>query len=237
MAVEHRPLDSDVRSGPRYGILGGTFDPPHVGHLALAQEVYVRLRLDRVWFVPAGSPPHKAGRPMSSAVHRRAMVELAIAGDPRFALSAVELERSGLSYTSDTLATLRQEWGERAWMAFAFGWDMLLYLPEWHEPERVVASLDCLAAVHRPGTSTQSDELNALEARLPGLREKLTVLSSPQLDISASELRERVASGLPIRYLVPDAVCRYIEEQRLYRSDSAPSRATGHAGHDEEAPA
>lgn len=213
--------DSAVRGGPRYGILGGTFDPPHVGHLVLAQEVFVRLRLDRVWFVPAGAPPHKSGRVISAAEHRRAMVELAIAGDPRFALSTVELDRNGPSYTSDTLMALRGEWGEQAWMAFAFGWDMLLYLPQWHEPERVVSALDCLAAFHRPGTSTQAGELDALETRLPGLREKLEVLPSPQLEISASSLRERVASGLPIRYLVPDAVDRYIEDHGLYRLERA----------------
>lgn len=218
--AEPRTTKPDVRSGPRYGILGGTFDPPHVGHLVLAQEVYVRLQLDRVWFVPAGSPPHKAGRPISPAEHRRAMVERAIAGDPRFALSTVELDRAGPSYTSDTLATLRREWGEHTWMAFAFGWDMLLYLPHWHEPERVVATLDCLAAVHRPGTSTEAAELDALEATLPGLRKKLVVLPSPQLEISASELRERVASSLPIRYLVPDTVCRYIKEHGLYLEEA-----------------
>src|SRR6185312_16181246 len=91
--------DASVHSGARYGILGGTFDPPHLGHLVLAQEVFARLRLDRVWFVPTGSPPHKAGQRITAADHRRAMVELAIAGDARFALSAVELERAGPSYT------------------------------------------------------------------------------------------------------------------------------------------
>lgn len=233
-AIIQRLPDSVVRSGPRYGILGGTFDPPHIGHLALAQEVFVRLRLDCVWFVPAGSPPHKAGRPISAAEHRRAMVELAIADDPRFALSTVELDREGPSYTSETLIELRRQWGERVWMAFAFGWDMLLYLPEWHEPEHVIAALDCLAAVHRPGTSTQVGELDPLEARLPGLREKLVVLPSPQLEISASELRERVASGLPIRYLVPDTVCRYIEEHGLYLPDHATAGAAEPVGQDRE---
>lgn len=225
-ASEGASPDSAVRNGLRYGILGGTFDPPHIGHLALAQEVYVRLRLDRVWFVPAGSPPHKVGRHITAVEQRGKMVELAIADDPRFALSTVEMDRSGPSYTADTLTTLRAEWGERTWMAFAFGWDMLLYLPHWHDPERVVSMLDCLAAIHRPGTSARADELDALEAQLPGLREKLTVLPSPQLEISASEIRERVASGLPIRYLVPDAVCQYIEANGLYRSVRATKSTT-----------
>ncbi len=222
--------DSTVRGGSRYGILGGTFDPPHLGHLALAQEVFARLALDRVWFVPVGTPPHKPGRPIGAAAHRRAMVALAIGDDPRFALCTVELDRPGPSYTADTLVALRREWGEQTWMAFALGWDMLLYLPQWHEPARVVAALDCVAAVHRPGTSTRRDELAPLEARVPGLREKLVVVPAPLLDISASQVRERVASGLPIRYLVPDAVCRYIAEHGLYLPDHQGPGASARPG-------
>lgn len=200
-----------------YGILGGTFDPPHIGHLAIAQEAYVRLGLDRVWFMPAGMPPHKVGSEISPASHRRAMVERAIADDPRFGLLTVELERAGPSYTVETLSLLRRQWDSSTAMTLILGWDMLAYLPKWHDPAGVIAAVDQLAAVHRPGFEAQPSEVERLEAQLPGLTQRLVVLPAPQLDIAGTSMRERVASGLPIRYLVPDAVCRYIEEHRLYQ--------------------
>ncbi len=205
----------------RFGLLGGTFDPPHIGHLALAQEVYARLGLDRVWFLPAGAPPHKQGQPISAAQQRRAMVERAIAGDDRFALSAIELDRPGPSYTVETLRQLRVEWGGETQITFIVGWDMLAYLPQWHDAPGVLAALDQLAAVHRPGFVAEDEaqrQLAQLEAQLPGLRAKLRLLPAPQLEVASAELRERVATGLPIRYLVPDAVGAYIAEQGLYRS-------------------
>ena len=208
-----------MRTGVRYGILGGTFDPPHIGHLALAQEAFARLQLDRVWFVPAATPPHKRGQPISDAARRRAMVELAIAGDERFGLDTVDLDRSGPSYTVETLRRLRQRWGDEAWIGFIVGWDMLLSLPTWHEPVNTLATLDALIATRRPGYSEPDDDeqsLAELERSLPGIRAKLRMLSAPQLDISASELRERVAQGLPVRYLTPDAVCAYISSHGLY---------------------
>ena len=208
---------------PTYGILGGTFDPPHVGHLALAQEVYTRLALDRVWFVPAAQPPHKADHVISPAADRRAMVALAIAGDARFGLSTVELDRSGPSYTSETLALLRAEWGGAARMVLILGWDMLAYLPHWHEPGAVVACADQIAAVHRPGVAAPEGELARLEALLPELAEKLVVLPAPRLEISSSELRARVAAGLPVRYLTPATVADYIALRGLYRETPAPS--------------
>ena len=210
---------------PVYGILGGTFDPPHLGHLALAQEVYTRLALDRVWFVPAGQPPHKAGHEVSPAGDRRAMVELAIAGDSRFGLSTVELERAGPSYTSQTLELLRAEWGDAARMVLILGWDMLAYLPHWHEPEQVVARADQIAAVHRPGVAAPEGELARLDALLPGLAQKLVVLPAPRLEIASSELRARVADGLPVRYLTPAAVADYIALRGLYRDRAAEAQS------------
>ncbi|MFI5272858.1 MAG: nicotinate-nucleotide adenylyltransferase [Ktedonobacterales bacterium] len=218
-----------MRTGPGYGILGGTFDPPHLGHLTLAQEVYTRLALDRVWFVPAARPPHKAGHAISPAADRRAMVELAIADDQRFGLSTVELERRGPSYTADTVRLLRAEWGPAARMVLILGWDMLVYLPQWHAPEAVLAGIDQLAAVHRPGVPQPSGEVTRLEALLPGLKEKLIVLPAPLLDVSSSELRARVAADLPVRYLTPEAVGEYIALRGLYR---APARQ--HMGGDVE---
>lgn len=207
---------SETHKRPRYGILGGTFDPPHIGHLALAQEVYVRLALDCVWFMPAGTPPHKAGREISAASHRRAMVERAITDDHRFGLLTIELDRAGPSYTAETLHLLRQQWGMSTAITLILGWDMLMYLPKWYDPAGVIAEIDQIAAVHRPGFEVQPTELERLELLVPGLLQRLVVLPAPQLDIAATSLRERVASGMPIRYLVPDAVCHYIEDQRLY---------------------
>jgi nicotinate-nucleotide adenylyltransferase len=215
--------ESNVHKGPGYGILGGTFDPPHIGHLALAQEAHARLRLDRVWFIPAGQPPHKVGHVVSPAADRRAMVELAVADDQRFAVSSVELDRPGPSYTSETLRLLRAEWGAERRMCLILGWDMLTYLPHWHEPERVIATVDQIAAAHRPGVPEPAGELERLRQALPGLAEKLVILPAPELDVAATDLRERVASNLPIRYLVPDAVRAYVEAHHLYRSGPAPA--------------
>jgi nicotinate-nucleotide adenylyltransferase len=211
---------SGEHTGRRYGILGGTFDPPHVGHLIVAQEVAARLSLDRVWFLPAGTPPHKIGQHISPPADRLAMVSLAVAGNATFGVCAAELMRSGPSYTADTLTELRGHWGPDCEITLILGWDMVAYLPHWHAPERVIAQVNRLAAVHRPGTSARNEELERLESALPGLRSRLIVVPAPQVDVSASDLRVRVASGLPIRYLVPDAVCQYIDERGLYGMDA-----------------
>lgn len=212
----------DVRRRARYGILGGTFDPPHLGHSILAQEVYARLELDRVWFIPTGTPPHKPGANVTPAAERLAMVELAVAQDERFAVSPIELERAGPSYTVDTLRALRARWGDSVELYFIVGWDMLLYLPQWHDAAGVLAQLDALVAVHRPGFDADAEGLAQVRASVPELAEKLLLLGVPQVEISSSAIRERVVQGLPIRYLVLDAVRTYIEEHELYR----PARAT-----------
>ena len=216
-----------VRSGSRYGILGGTFDPPHLGHLALAQEVYTRLSLDRVWFLPAREPPHKTGRTISSAADRLAMLERATVGDERFAVSTVELERPGPSYTVDTLTELRARWGAEAWMALIMGWDMLLYLPEWRDAPGVIARTDQIVATHRPGVAASESDVARLEEQLPGLRDKLTLLPAPQLAVSGTEIRARVAQMLPVRYLTLDAVATYIEMRALYRVQDQAHQAGG----------
>lgn len=211
-----------VGAAPRYGVLGGTFDPPHLAHLVVAQEALVRLDLDRIYFVPTGQPPHKIGRPISPAADRRAMVELAIAANPGFALSTVDLDRTGPSYTAEMLHRLRAGWGRDAEIALLLGWDMLLDLPTWHEPAAVVAASTRIVALHRPGYTADPDQLSRLASALPDLPSRLVLLSVPQLAISASDLRQRVALSLPIRYLVPDPVLRYISEHGLYRT-SAPA--------------
>jgi nicotinate-nucleotide adenylyltransferase len=216
--MDDRLPGATARTGPRYGVLGGTFDPPHLAHLVVAQEVYARLALDRVYFLPAGQPPHKQGRAISPAADRCAMVERAIAGNAAFALSRVDVDRAGPSYTSETLRLLRAAWPPEIAITLILGWDMLLDLPTWHDPTAVVRQVACLAVTHRPGYDTDSTQLAALASVLPELREKLTLVPVPQLAISASDLRARVASGLPVRYLVPDGVAEYIAVQRLYRA-------------------
>lgn len=206
-----------VHARLRYGILGGTFDPPHLGHLVVAQEVYVRMGLDRVWFLPAGEPPHKAGKIISPATDRLTMVQHAIATDDRFAVSTVELERPGPSYTVDTLRELRALWGSDVWIVLILGWDMLDYLPHWYDAPGVIAGTDQIAAVHRPGFMVEEGDLSRLEEQLPGLREKVVLVPVPQLAISGTDIRSRVAQMLPVRYLLPDAVASYIDKRKLYR--------------------
>jgi nicotinate-nucleotide adenylyltransferase len=207
-----------VQNALRYGILGGTFDPPHVGHLVLAQEAYIQLSLDKVWFVPAGQPPHKTGLHITPAEVRSTLVSLAIEGDERFGLCRVELERTGTSYTVDTLRELRRVWGAEVWVCLILGWDMMSSLAKWHDPGGLVEQLDRIAASPRPGSPPRSADLDRLMEEVPGLRPKIEVLTMPQVDISATALRQRTSAAQSIRYLVPDAVCDYIAVHDLYRS-------------------
>ncbi len=202
-----------------YGILGGTFDPPHIGHLALAQEAFAQLGLDKVWFVPTGDPPHKPDHQISPAPDRLAMTRLAVNPDERFAVTDIELRLPTPSYTIRTLHALRAEWGSDVELTLIMGWDMLLNLPQWHDPAGIVAAADHIAAGHRPGYASEDAALHAVEAAVRGLQRKLQVLNGPLLDLSASELRVRLASGLPTRYLIPDAVRSYIQDHQLYEQN------------------
>jgi nicotinate-nucleotide adenylyltransferase len=186
--------------------------------LVLGQEAYTALSLDKVWFVPAGQPPHKLESTHTEADTRRHLVELAIAGDERFGLCAVELLRAGPSYTVDTLRELRALWGPQAWMCLILGWDMVSYLPNWHDPKGVLEQVDQIAAAERPGYQASDEELAGLALAFPDFREKVKVFSVPQVDISATALRQRVAAGQPVRYLVPETVRAYIEEHGLYQT-------------------
>ncbi len=203
------------RRSRRVGILGGSFDPVHYGHLVAAQECLARLGLDQVLFVPAACSPLKPDRPLTAAVHRVAMVELAIAGNPRFCLSRVDLERPGPSYTVDMLAALHRELGPAAELYLIVGMDSLRDLPAWHRPHEIIRQCR-LAAVPRPGVQCNMDEL---EARIPGVRTVLDMVPAPEIGISSTEIQSRVRAGLPIRYQVPEAVERYIQEHGLYRED------------------
>ncbi len=184
----------------------------------MAQEVYARLGLDRVWFVPTGAPPHKLNQEVSPAAGRLAMVERAIAPDERFAISTVELERPGPSYTANTVRELRASWGPAVELFFVLGWDMLLSLPQWHDPAGMLAALDGLVAVHRPGFDADPRVIAQLDEQIPTLQERLILIPMPQVEFSSSDIRQRVACGLPIRYLAPDTVCQYIAEHDLYQT-------------------
>jgi nicotinate-nucleotide adenylyltransferase len=213
-------------AGRRVGIFGGTFDPVHVGHLIVAEEARVRLGLERVVFVPARISPHKLDDEPAPREHRYRMVCEAVADNPLFAVSAIEIEREGPSFTVDTLLHLRRELAPDADLYFIMGMDSLESFPRWRDPQRIL-QLCRLVVVSRPGCAVQLDEM---ERVVPGLTERTEVLDMLEVGISSTELRARVRAGLPIRYQVPGAVERYIAEHGLYapqepgegRRESAP---------------
>ena len=203
----------------RIGILGGTFDPIHLGHLAAAEEAREALGLEAVLFVPAGAPPHKPDRRISMPAHRVAMVEAAIASNPAFRLSRVEVDRTGPSYAADTVEILAD--GIRAagrepdlwWILSA---EAFAGLPSWRDPERLLAGCR-MAVVPRPGAPVPDRAW--VEKHVPGLGDRVVALDGPLLDISSTLIRDRAIAGRSVRYLVPDAVADYLEEHHLYASE------------------
>ncbi|MFC2040801.1 nicotinate-nucleotide adenylyltransferase [Chloroflexota bacterium] len=195
------------------GVMGGTFDPIHKGHIIVAEEVIACLKLDEVLFVPAGQPWLKADIPVSPAEHRLQMVSLAIADNPCFKLSTLEIEWAGPSYTVDTMTELREKLGAGDELFFILGWDSLSQFPQWRDAGRLIRMCR-LVAVPRPGYSLP--DLDSLEASISGLSERLIFLDRPQIDISASDIRERVSQGLSISHLAPNAVDEYIRQHKLY---------------------
>lgn len=201
----------------RVGLMGGTFDPVHYGHLVVAEEVYSVLDLAEMLFVPAGQPPHKPNRVVTGAQHRLAMLELAIVGNPHFSISRVDLDRPGPSYTVETLRLLREQWGELTALYFVIGWDSLEDLLTWYDPAGILQQLSYLVAVRRPGYNERDGYRDSLEARLPGIKQRLLVVPAPQFDISSTDLRQRVAEKRPIKYQVPESVEQYIKQYKLYQ--------------------
>lgn len=197
----------------KIGILGGTFDPVHNGHIKVAEAVKTQLDLAKVVFVPAGQPWLKSGSPVSAAEHRVEMVRLAIDGHPGFELSLVEIDRPGPSYTVDTIKELHAKLGAGDALFFILGWDSLAQLPRWKEPARFI-ELCHLVAVPRPGCKLP--DLKELETLVPGLSSRLVLLDKPEIDVSATQIRRRVAEGLSIRGLVPIPVTGYIKTHKLY---------------------
>jgi len=195
------------------GILGGTFDPPHFGHLALAEAALTQLSLDKVLFAPVGMQPLKQDERSSTPEHRARMVELAIACNPRFALSRADLDRPGPHYTVDLLTIIQQQYPDAA-LWFIMGEDSLSDLLRWRDPARVI-HLARLAVLRRPG---YEPEWATLDRVLPDLRARLDWIEHAEIDISASDLRQRVKAGQSIAPFVPAAVAAFIREQRLYEA-------------------
>lgn len=192
----------------RIGLFGGTFDPVHLGHLISAEQVREQCNLEQVWFLPALVPPHKNGQTVTEAAHRLQMVELAIAGNPYYRASRVEFERSGSSYTVDTMAILRERHPKHTFY-FIIGADMVADLPNWHRIEQLVKDTE-FVGLARPGYE-RPQLADAIASRVQ-------YADMPLLEISATGIRERVRTGRSIRYFVPDRVRNYIEEHRLYET-------------------
>jgi len=193
------------------GMMGGTFDPIHCGHLAAAEEARARFQLDRVVFVPSGQPPHKKEYPVTAAECRYDMVRLAVGSHPDFEVSRVEVDRPGPSYAVDTVRTLRAQLDPETRLYFITGADAILEMLTWRSPEELAKSCDFIA-VTRPGY-----DLGRLEQALgvlPGARVHL--LNAPGVDISSTDIRQRVRRGDSLRYLVPTPVVRYIAAHGLY---------------------
>ncbi len=195
----------------RLGLLGGTFNPPHLAHLVCAQEAFVQLELERVLWIPVFEPPHKEVEADPGVEHRIALCHAAVGDDPRFEVSRIEADVPARSYTVDTLRRLHESSREDE-LTFIVGGDMAHALPTWHEPEAVLA-LATLGVAEREGVRR-----NDIAERLSGLTgaDRIRFFDMPRLDISSSMIRRRVATGLPLRYLVPDAVAAYIASQGLY---------------------
>jgi nicotinate-nucleotide adenylyltransferase len=195
------------------GVLGGTFDPPHIGHLMLAEEARLALSLGRVLFVPAGDPWRKAGRELSPPEHRLAMVRLAVGDDPNYAVSTLEIDREGPSYTLDTLTALHADLPADSELFFIVGQDSLADLPNWRQPQRIISLARLAVAARAAWESAQAD---ALEKEVPGISQRLVWLDMPRIDISSTAVRERVRQGQSIRYWVPPSVEEYIRQHGLY---------------------
>jgi nicotinate-nucleotide adenylyltransferase len=197
----------------KIGVFGGTFDPVHRGHLLIAEEARESLSLSEVIFMPAGQPLLKPPYPITPAEHRLEMLRLAVGDRPHLKVSTMEIERSGPSYTVDTIAGLREQYRRRDELFFIMGWDSLAQLESWREPSRIIRMCRLVAAP-RPGC--QKPDLAALEAGIPGISPRVIFLERPRVDISASAIRELAAQGMSLSHLVPEPVAEYIKQHKLY---------------------
>jgi nicotinate-nucleotide adenylyltransferase len=199
------------------GIFGGTFDPPHLGHLILASEARFQLGLDRLLWILTPNPPHKQDQTITPVEHRLAMVNLAIQDNPSFELSRVELDRPGPHYTLDTVEIIADQYPD-ADITPIIGSDSLREFPTWHQPQEILYACHWVGVMRRPG---ESANLEALERELPGISSKIHYVDAPLLEIASREIRERVASGKPFRYYLSPPVYKYINEHHLYHQVEA----------------
>jgi nicotinate-nucleotide adenylyltransferase len=199
----------------RLGVFGGTFDPVHIGHLVAAEGARTSIGLDRIMFIPAGRPWFKADRELTAGHHRLNMARAATAADPHFEVSDMELARSGLTYTADTLAQLKSSLGGTVDLFLIVGLDALGEVDRWHEPRRVL-DLATVVGVTRPGAEELSRQ--PLESLRPGAADSVMVVSVPPVGISSTDIRRMVRRGISIKYLVPEVVETYIQTHRLYTS-------------------
>ncbi|MGZ9159983.1 MAG: nicotinate-nucleotide adenylyltransferase [Candidatus Limnocylindrales bacterium] len=202
------------------GVFGGTFDPIHQAHLAVAESARDAFDLRRILFVPAAEPPHKTDWRITPAEQRLAMVEMAIADNPAFQASRMEIDRGGTSYTVDTLTSLRDILGG-APLALILSAESFAGLPTWRSPERVLGLADLIVA---PRDGYPDADPGLIARHFPGSRGRATMLDGPRMRLSASEIRARAASGRSVRYLVPDAVAAYIGDHALYRTTERTQR-------------
>ena len=200
----------------KIGILGGTFDPIHLGHLMVAEEARVSLNLDQVIFIPAGRPWFKSQQHVTDVKHRLAMVKCATASNPYFSVSEIETTRSGPTYTVETLRELREKYSPEDQLFFIIGLDSLREVDRWQHPEQLF-EMATLVGVSRPGH--EDFDPASLDAIAPGASDNVVMLDGPLVEISATDLRHRVATGVSIRYRVPESVEAYIREHGLYLSE------------------
>ncbi len=196
----------------RIGILGGTFDPPHIGHLILAQHALDAIGLSQLLFVPAADPPHKQQEDKAPVEDRLAMLNCAIMDNPQFAISRIDIDRPGPHYSVDMVRLLQDDY-PKAELFFVMGGDSLRDLPKWHHPHELIRLCN-IAVMRRPQSAISRDMHHDA---LPELAERLTIVDAPLIDISSTAIVARCAAGKSIRYLVPDAVLAYIKDHQLYR--------------------
>ena len=200
-------------SREQIGLFGGTFDPPHLGHLILASEAYSQLGLDRLLWILTPEPPHKQDQTITTTAHRLAMVKLAIEGDSKFELSRVELDRPGPHYTLDTIDLIAEEFPD-ADITPIIGGDSLRDLPKWNRPKELLQACHWVGVMRRPG---EQENLEVLENDLPGISSKVHYVDAPLLEIASREIRTRIKNGKPYQYYLHPAVYEYILENKLYQ--------------------
>ena len=198
----------------RIGIMGGTFDPIHNGHLALSRQAYEEYNLDAVWFMPSGQPPHKKDHPITDSRFRCEMVQLALASEPHFVFSDFEVTTMGYTYTANTLQALRQHYPEHQFY-FIIGADSLFQLEDWYHPEQVITAVNILAAgrEYKAACRSMQEQMDYLNHKYNG---NIDWLHAPEVDISSSRLRKMAGEGQDLTSYVPEAVAEYIKRYHLY---------------------